>query len=117
MLAVYGADANALQRMTAGLGRTDLYGRLIEEFARREVNKHFGALADDDLESAVEPEILRLSVTAFAMFNRRSLWVSILISARIFRLATCPLQDRREQHRIRRRTRVSGTIHEYRLVA
>ena len=32
-------------------------------------------MPEDDLERAVEAELLRLSVVAFAMFNRRSQWV------------------------------------------
>jgi len=76
MLALYDADANALQRRSAELGRTELYGRLLVEFARREIRKHFGDLPEADLERAVETELLRLSVVAFGMFNRRSQWVS-----------------------------------------
>jgi len=76
MLALYDADANALQRRSAELGRTELYGRLLKEFARREIRKHSTALPEADLERAVETELLRLSVVAFAMFNRRSQWVS-----------------------------------------
>lgn len=76
MLALYDADANALQRRSAGLGRTELYGRLLKEFARREIGKHSAGLAEADFDRAVETELLRLSVVAFAMFNRRSQWVS-----------------------------------------
>jgi hypothetical protein len=76
MLALYDADANALQRKSSDLGRTELYGRLLKEFAQREVLKHAGALPDSDPERAVETELLRLSVIAFAMFSRSSQWVS-----------------------------------------
>jgi hypothetical protein len=76
MLALYDADDNALQRRSAELGRTELYGRLLKEFAEREIKKHDAALPDPDLERAVENELLRLSIVAFAMFNRRSQWVS-----------------------------------------
>ncbi len=76
MLALYDADGNALQRRSAGLGRTELYERLLKEFAGREIRKHSAGLPDADLERAVEAELLRLSVVAFAMFNRRSQWVS-----------------------------------------
>ena len=76
MLALYDADANALQQRSAELGSTELYGQLLREFARREIRKHAGALADPDLEQEVDAELLRLSVVAFAMFNRRSQWVS-----------------------------------------
>jgi hypothetical protein len=76
MLALYDADANALQSRSAELGRTELYGRLLKEFARREIRKHSAGLPPADLEIAVEKELLRLSVVAFAMFNRRSQWVA-----------------------------------------
>ena len=76
MLALYDADGNALQRRPAELGQTELYERLLKEFAGREIRKHSAGLPDADLERAVEAELLRLSVVAFAMFNRRSQWVS-----------------------------------------
>lgn len=75
MLALYDADANALQRRSAALGRTELYRRLLGDFARREVRKNSPAIPEIDLEPAAEAELLRLSVVAFAMFNRRSQWV------------------------------------------
>jgi Domain of unknown function (DUF4062) len=75
MLALYDADANALQRRSAVLGRTELYSRLLKDFASREIRKHAPALSDDALLQAVEDELFRLSVVAFAMFNRRSQWV------------------------------------------
>jgi len=76
MLALYDADANELQRTPAEIGRTELYGRLLREFASREVLKHAAGLPEEALERAVETELLRLSLVAFAMFNRRSQWVS-----------------------------------------
>ena len=76
MLALYDADTNALQQRSAELGSTELYGQMLREFARREIRKHAGLLADADLEQEVEAELLRLSLVAFAMFNRRSQWVS-----------------------------------------
>ena len=75
MLALYDADANVLQRRSAALSRTELYSRLLRDFASREIRKQFPALPEDELERAVEAELLRLSVVAFAMFNRRSQWV------------------------------------------
>ena len=75
MLALYDADANVLQHRSAVLGRTELYSRLLKDFASREIRKHSPAMPEDDLERAVEAELLRLSVVAFAMFNRRSQWV------------------------------------------
>jgi hypothetical protein len=76
MLALYDADTNALQYRSAELSQTELYGRLLQEFASREIRKHYGTLPDADLERAVDAELFRLSVVAFAMFNRRSQWVS-----------------------------------------
>ena len=76
MLALYDADTNALQYRSAELSQTELYGRLLKEFALREIRKHLGALPEADLMRAVDAELLRLSVVAFAMFNRRSQWVS-----------------------------------------
>jgi hypothetical protein len=76
MLALYDADDNALQSRSAELGRTELYGRLLREFARREIRKHTAGLPEAGLENAVETELLRLSVVAFAMFNRRTQWVA-----------------------------------------
>ncbi len=75
MLALYDTDANALRHRAASLGRTELYERLLKDFARREVRKNFPAITELNLERAVEAELLRLSVVAFAMFNRRSQWV------------------------------------------
>jgi hypothetical protein len=75
MLALYDADTNALQRRTVSLGQTELYERLLRDFARREVRKHLPGITGPNLERAVEAELLRLSAVAFAMFNRRSQWV------------------------------------------
>ena len=75
MLALYDTDTNALQRRSTTLSRTELYGRLLKDFVSREIRKHSPALAQADLERAIDAELLRLSVVAFAMFNRRSQWV------------------------------------------
>jgi len=72
MLALYDADTNALQHRSATLNRTELYGRLLKDFAGREIHKHSPGLPKADLERAIDDEMLRLSVVAFAMFNRRS---------------------------------------------
>lgn len=76
MLALYDADANGLQNRSAELGSTELYDRLLREFGGREIRKHAAVLTAAELERAVEAELLRLSVIAFAMFNRRSQWVA-----------------------------------------
>ena len=75
MLALYDADANGLQHRSSVLSRTELYGRLLRDFAIREIRKQSPLLDEDDLEHAADAELLRLSVVAFAMFNRRSQWV------------------------------------------
>jgi hypothetical protein len=75
MLALYDADANVLQGRSTVLGRTELYSRLLKDFASREIRKHAPALSEDALGRAVEDELFRLAVAAFAMFNRRSQWV------------------------------------------
>jgi hypothetical protein len=75
MLTLYDAGANALQHHSAALSSTELYGRLLRDFSRREVRKNFPAMSEADLEDAVDDELLRLSIVAFAMFNRRSQWV------------------------------------------
>ena len=75
MLALYDADDNALQRRSTTLSRTELYGRLLKDFTMREIGKPSPDLAQADQERAIDAELLRLSVVAFAMFNRRSQWV------------------------------------------
>ncbi|SEG29829.1 hypothetical protein SAMN05444920_102493 [Nonomuraea solani] len=75
MLALYDADGNALRLTRDELHEADLYERLLRGFAAREVRKTNRGLAAADLERAVEDELLRLSVTAFAMFNRGHQWV------------------------------------------
>ena len=72
MLALYDANDNALQRLGGGLHRTDLYEGLIGSFVRREVAKHQAGLVGPELDRVVEAELRRLSVVAFAMFNRSS---------------------------------------------
>jgi len=75
MLALYDADDNALRR--AGELRPDeLYERLLRRFARREVVKHRPGLPEREVDRAVEVELRRLSVVAFAMFNRGAQWVT-----------------------------------------
>jgi hypothetical protein len=76
MLALYDAVGNALQRGSADLHQDELYERLLRSFASREVAKHRPGLSDRDLDHAVEEELRRLSVVAFAMFNRASQWVT-----------------------------------------
>lgn len=75
MLALYDADTNALRHMRDDLHEAELYERLLHGFALREVGKSHAHLTDEDLDRAVEDELLRLSITAFAMFNRGLQWI------------------------------------------
>ncbi|MEE6262181.1 NACHT domain-containing protein [Plantactinospora sonchi] len=75
MLALYDADDNAL-RSAGALRQDQLYERLLRRFAGREVEKHRPGLPDRELDRAVEQELRRLSVVAFAMFNRSTQWVT-----------------------------------------
>jgi hypothetical protein len=63
-------------RRDGRLGRAELYERLLHRFAEREVAKQGRALPDRDVVPAVERELLKLSVVAFAMFNRRRPWAT-----------------------------------------
>ena len=76
MLALYDADGNLLQREDAVLGQTELYERLLTQFAEREVRKTGRSLSATSFEQAVDWELFRLSVVAFAMFNRGRQWVT-----------------------------------------
>ncbi|GIE90632.1 hypothetical protein SAMN06264365_12146 [Actinoplanes regularis] len=76
MLALYDADGNALQRVGADLRAHELYERLLRSFAVREITRHRPGLPEHELHTAIENELRRLSVVAFAMFNRAALWVT-----------------------------------------
>ena len=76
MLALYDADGNRLQRANAALGEAELYERLLITFAEREIRKSGADLSGIQFQNAVEQELLRLSVVAFAMFSRGRQWVS-----------------------------------------
>ncbi|WP_326724151.1 MULTISPECIES: AAA family ATPase [unclassified Streptomyces] len=76
MLALYDAQDNAYQCEVSTLAGFELYERLLARFARREVLKHEARLTDEGMAQAIEDELLRLSVTAFGMFNRRRQWVT-----------------------------------------
>jgi hypothetical protein len=76
MLALYDAEDSRLQRGDAELSQAELYERLLTRFAEREVRKAGAGLPDDRLAREVDQELLRLSVVAFAMFNRRRQWVT-----------------------------------------
>ncbi|TDD88939.1 NACHT domain-containing protein [Actinomadura rubrisoli] len=65
MLALYSADPSSAP-LEGGISQADLYRRLLETFAYREVAKR----APSDADEAVREQLWRLSVAAFAMFNR-----------------------------------------------
>ncbi len=76
MLALYDADGNALQRPGEGLDEADLYERILMRFAEREIRKTRPGIEGEPLRAAIEEELLRLSVAAFAMFNRGRQWAT-----------------------------------------
>ncbi|MEV6235943.1 ATP-binding protein [Lentzea sp. NPDC051838] len=76
MLALYDAVDGALQRDHQKISRGQLYERLLERFARREVTKSPVERTDDGLDADVEFELDRLSVVGLAMFNRGAQWVT-----------------------------------------
>jgi hypothetical protein len=82
MLALYDADANALQRAAAGTGdgqpldETALYEKLLAAFAQREVAKSSAALPDREIARKVEQELQRLSLVAFGIINRQRQWIT-----------------------------------------
>ncbi|TKK84951.1 hypothetical protein FDA94_27575 [Herbidospora galbida] len=73
MLALYDADGAAL---AGRLLQSELYERLLSRFAAREIRKHEKDLDEHALTDLVEFELQRLSVAAFAMFNRGQQWVT-----------------------------------------
>lgn len=76
MLALYDADENALQRAGDDLDQASLYERLLTRFAEREVLKSNARLDPPEFAKAVQEDLLRLSITAFAMFNRGRQWAT-----------------------------------------
>ena len=76
MLALYDVDGNALQATQGDLSHAQLYEQLLVRFAEREVRKTRGGLDDEQIGQEIERELLRLSVAAFAMFNRNRQWAT-----------------------------------------
>ncbi|WP_248965449.1 NACHT domain-containing protein [Sphaerisporangium perillae] len=76
MLALYDASGNALQRHGENLDPADLYDRILMRFAEREILKASPAMHGERLREAVEEELLRLAVAAFAMLNRGRQWAT-----------------------------------------
>ncbi|MGK3202642.1 hypothetical protein ABFJ78_16020 [Amycolatopsis sp. MEPSY49] len=93
MLALYDADQNSLQHHDVALGQAELYEQLLARFAAREVLKSGGGLTPAEFERATDRELLRLSVAAFAMFNRTRQWVTeVELDADLAALLTAPQQ-------------------------
>ena len=81
MLAMYDADANALQRGNGtveegGIDETRLYEELLTSFAAREIAKSRDSASAAELPALVEQELQRLSLIAFSIINRRRQWVT-----------------------------------------
>ncbi len=76
LLAIYDADGNALQNGGDSIDEADLYEKIFFRFAEREVRKSRPGMTGEQLQAAVEDELLQLSVAAFAMFNRGRQWVT-----------------------------------------
>jgi hypothetical protein len=76
MLALYDAVDSSFQRDHLSLSRGQLYARLLDLFARREVTKSGTSRSPADLDRDVEFELDRLSVVALAMFNRGVQWIA-----------------------------------------
>lgn len=70
ILALYDADANGLTSNSGPMKEAALFEALLQQFARREVNKTGTHLPRDVIERQVEGELTQLSVVALAMFNR-----------------------------------------------
>ncbi|OJF13597.1 NACHT domain-containing protein [Couchioplanes caeruleus] len=69
MLALYDAATHALQS-EASLETAELYERLLSSFAEREVRRMNPREPEAAVPGLIEEELVRLSVVAFAMFNR-----------------------------------------------
>jgi hypothetical protein len=80
MLAMYDADANALDRAggtgQSGFDETGLYEELLTSFAAREVAKSHDGASSGELSALVEQELQRLSLIAFSIINRHRQWVT-----------------------------------------
>ncbi|GAB3726609.1 hypothetical protein GCM10027598_45660 [Amycolatopsis oliviviridis] len=76
LLAIYDRTESPLKEHRDALGQSQLYEGLLTGFARREVLKQHVGESDDEVARLVERELLRLSVAAFAMFNRGRQWVT-----------------------------------------
>jgi len=73
MLALYDPAGSSL---SDGFDPAELYERLLTEFADREVRRPYAGRPEADLPDLVQAELARLSIVAFAMFNRSRQWVT-----------------------------------------
>lgn len=76
LLALYDTNENALKRH-AELTGAQLYDRLIKEFIAREQRKDttFLSYSDEDQKSIIDNEMLKVSIAALGMYNRRALYI------------------------------------------
>jgi len=75
MLALHHAAGNAALDDPASLDTGQLYERLLAQFALREVERVHPGQPEYRRAELVQDELIRLSVVAFAMFNRNRLWI------------------------------------------
>ncbi|EOD65395.1 hypothetical protein H480_26867 [Amycolatopsis vancoresmycina DSM 44592] len=76
LLAIYDRTECPLAEHGDAIGQVQLYEGLLTGFARREVLKQHADEPDEEVTRLVEGELVRLSVAAFAMFNRGRQWVT-----------------------------------------
>lgn len=76
LLALYDTNENALKRH-AELTGAQLYDRLIKEFIAREQRKDttFLSYSDEDQHSIIDKEMLKVSIAALGMYNRKALYI------------------------------------------
>jgi hypothetical protein len=77
LLAIYDRTEHPLDEHEDTIGQIQLYEGLLAGFARREVLKQHADESDAEVARLVEQELVRLSVAAFAMFNRGQQWVAV----------------------------------------
>ncbi|WP_306211878.1 NACHT domain-containing protein [Actinoplanes sp. RD1] len=76
LLALYDAETGGLRQAASALSLSDLYERLLLEFARREVRKKHPRVERSQLDMLASHELDRLAIVAFAMVNRSAQWVT-----------------------------------------
>ena len=76
MLTLYFADPD-VATTGAHMSKVDLYERIFDTYARREVTKQVDrVLPVDELAEKVRSHLSRLSIAAFGMFNRGRQWIT-----------------------------------------